>query len=290
MDQPSIEVATDGAAHAALVVERVRRSGSSFTLGMRLLEPRRRMAMFAVYAFCREVDDIADGPGSPAERQRQLAAWRGEIASLYGGRPAFPLAQALIGPVAEFDLQQADLLAVIDGVAMDAREEMVRPDLATLDLYCDRVACAVGRLSVRIFGGFTAQSLVVADSLGRALQLTNILRDVAEDAQIGRLYMPDELLDAHGIDGRDPRAVLAHPALPLVCRDLGAMARRHFAAAWAAMDGCSHRAMRPAALMGAVYQILLDRLEAANWLPTQQTVRVPRVLKIWCALRYGLFW
>ena len=258
-------------------------TGSSFYWAMRLMSRPRRNAMYAIYAFCREVDDIADdGPFTQEQRRRQLAEWRDEIARLYAGVPRDPLAVALVGPVAEFGLEQADFLAVIDGVEMDARDEMVRPSLAQLDLYCDHVASAVGRLSVRVFGDFQPRCLQVADSLGRALQLTNILRDLDEDAARGRLYLPDELLATHGIAGKDPRAVLAHPALSLVRRDLAAIARSHFAAAHAAMAGCSRRAMRPAALMGAIYGAILDRLEAGR------PVRISTPAKMWYALRHGL--
>jgi presqualene diphosphate synthase len=271
-----------------LVAARVRQSKTSFYWAMRMLDRPRRLAMYAVYAFCREVDDIADEPGDPDEKQRGLDQWRQDVAMLYqGGLPGNPLARALAGPIRTYDLQQADFLAVIDGCEMDAWEPVVRPAAAVLDLYCDRVAGAVGRLSVRVFGDYTPRCLDVADSLGRALQLTNILRDVREDAGMGRLYLPDELLSAHGIEGRDPAAILAHPALPLVCRELGEAAKRHFAAADAAMAECSPRAMRPAVLMRAMYGELLKRSEAGGWLPPER-VRIPTGLKIWYVLRYGV--
>lgn len=273
---------------ATMVVERVRSAGSSFYWGMRLLDRHRRMAMYAVYAFCRDIDDIADEGGTPAQKLAGLEGWRAEIDAVYAGRPTLPLARALTGPVRDFGLPAADFVAVIDGCAMDARDEMRRPSTAALDLYCDRVACAVGRLSVRIFGEPGPTGLKVADSLGRALQLTNILRDLREDAAMGRLYLPDELLSAHGIAGADPDAVLAHPALPAACAELGAQARRHFDDAGRAMAACSRHAMRPAALMGAMYRDLLERCAASGWTPAEEPVRVPSARKMWYVLRHGL--
>jgi phytoene synthase len=270
------------------ISERVRQSGSSFYWAMRLMGEARRQAMYAIYAFCREIDDIADGEDSPAERLRRLEQWREQVEAVYGGNPSDPLAAALVAPVAAFDLQKPDFLAVIDGCAMDAREEMVRPSAAVLDLYCDRVACAVGRLSVRVFGCASARAMEVADHLGRALQLTNILRDVGEDAARGRLYLPDELLSAHGIRSADPRTVLADPSLAYVCQDLAGTARAHFAAAAAALAGCPRRPMRPAVLMMALYRGLLDRLEAGEWRRFDQRLRLPLAVKLWYALRHGV--
>lgn len=274
---------------ARVIEERVRQSGSSFYWGMRVLEAPRRRAMYAVYAFCREIDDIADEEGMlPLERLRRLDAWRDEVGRIFSGGAEHPVARALTGPAAEYRLRPDDLLAVIDGCAMDAEAAVTRPSLAVLDLYCDRVACAVGRLSVRVFGPWTPRCDDVAAALGRALQLTNILRDVEEDAGIGRLYLPDELLSAYGIEGDDPAAVLAHPALPLVQRDLAVLARRAFAEADLAMAGCPRPTMRPAALMRSTYRAILDRLEAGGWRRGGGRVRLPVGLKLWYAVRHGL--
>ena len=149
---------------------------------MRLLPRDRRHGMYAVYAFCREVDDIADGDRPVAHKLAALAAWRDEIEALYAGRPRHLVARALHEPVRRYRLRREDFLAVVDGMEMDARDDIRAPDLATLDLYCARVASAVGHLSVHIFGDPSEMAHRVADSLGRALQLTNILRDLDEDA------------------------------------------------------------------------------------------------------------
>lgn len=267
---------------------RVRAAGTSFYWGMRLLETPRRYGMYAIYAFCREVDDIADEPGDPADKRHRLGWWREEIARLYQGAPTHPVTRALQGPIREYELPQADFIAVIDGCEMDGDNAMVRPSLARLELYCDRVAAAVGRLSVRVFGESRPQGQRVANATGMALQLTNILRDVAVDAEIGRLYLPDELLSAHGIASRDPAEVLAHPALAAACRELAETARRHFAESDAAMATCSHRAMRPATLMKEMYRGVFRRLEAEGFQPRLPPVRMPTGAKLWCVLRYGL--
>ncbi len=271
-----------------MVAEAVRASGSSFYWGMRLLSRPRRFAMYAVYAFCREVDDIADEPGEPETKRRQLAEWRVELDRLYAGAPTHPIAVALVGPVAAYGLPKEDFLAVVDGCEMDGRNQMVRPDMATLNLYCDRVACAVGRLSVRVFGELRPRSLDVANATGMALQLTNILRDVAVDARIGRLYLPDELLAAHGIAESDPMAVLAHPNLTRVCRDLGAIAAGYFEASDRAMAECSRAAMRPATLMKEMYRGIFHQVETQGFVPRDPPVKVSKGFKLWCILRHGL--
>lgn len=281
-------IAVDPALYEQMAAK-VKASGSSFYWGMRLLELPRRFGMYAVYAFCREVDDIADEPGDPVEKRRQLEWWRVEIGRLYAGQPVtHPVLVALAGPVAEYKLPQEDFLAVIDGCEMDIGTAMVRPTMAALELYCDRVASAVGRLSVRVFGEDRPQGQAVANATGMALQLTNILRDVAVDAEIGRLYLPDEVLSAHGIDSHDPKEVLTHPALVAVCRDIAQIAAQHFAASDRAMLECARRTMRPATLMKEMYRGIYHRLEAEGFQPRLPPVRLPAGAKLWCVLRHGL--
>jgi squalene synthase HpnD len=283
-----MSVAATPDADLAVAIERTGASGSSFYTAMRLLPVERRNAMFAVYAFCRDVDDIADEPAPAETKSRELALWRREIEAIYAGRPAEkPLARALGGPVQRFGLLKQDFLAMIDGMAMDAERDIRAPSLAELDLYCARVAGAVGRLSVRIFGTWEQRADDVADHLGRALQLTNILRDLDEDAARGRLYLPRELLVKHGIAGDDPEAVLAHPALSAVCAEIAALARTDFQAAERAMAECRRAAMRPALMMAGVYRALLDRLERRGWAPPRAPVEVPTLVKLWIALSRG---
>ena len=207
--------------------------------------------------------------------------------ALYAGRAEAAVERVLLRAIAAYDLRQADFDAVIDGMQMDAETAIVAPDLATLDLYCDRVAAAVGRLSVRAFGDGSDNAQRVAWSLGRALQLTNILRDVAEDAGRDRLYLPRDYLDDAGVP-HDPHAALGHPAIAAVCARLAQDAHRHFDEAHAAMARCDPRAMKPARVMGASYAAILDRLEARGWTRLQQPVRVPKWRKLWIAFRYGV--
>jgi presqualene diphosphate synthase len=276
-------------ADLAAAIERAGTAKSSFYTAMKLLPAERRHAMFAIYAFCRDVDDIADEPAPAGTKSEQLDLWRGEIDALYAGRtPSKPLARALAGPIRRFDLLHRDFAAVIDGMAMDAARDIQAPDLVELDLYCARVAGAVGRLSVRVFGASEPRADDVADHLGRALQLTNILRDLDEDAERGRLYLPRELLVKHGIDIEDPATVLAHPALSAVCTELAALARQHYRAAKAAMAECRRAPLRPARVMAGVYRALLDRLERRGWAAPRAVVKVPKRVKLWIAFSRGV--
>jgi len=264
----------------------VRAAGTSFYRGMRVLPPDRRHAMYAIYAFCRIVDDIADEPGEFSAKLPELRSWRRRVAGLYQGQADSPVTRVLVRAVAAFRLREADFLAVIDGMRMDAEAAIVAPDLATLDLYCDRVAGAVGRLSVRAFGDASTAADEVARALGQALQLTNILRDVHEDAGRGRLYLPREWLDEAGVPPH-PALALASPGLARVCERVAARARARFAEAEAAMARCDRRAMRPARLMGATYAAVLARLERRGWGRLERPAKLPTWEKLWIAVRHG---
>ncbi len=263
----------------------VRAAGTSFYRGMRILPPDRRQAMYAIYAFCRLVDDVADEPAPVEAKQAGLGRWRDRVATVYAGAGEDAVTRVLVAAVQQFDLRQQDFQAVIDGMQMDAETVIVAPDLETLDLYCDRVAAAVGRLSVRAFGDSSAHADDVAFSLGRALQLTNILRDLAEDASRGRLYLPREWLDDAGVP-RDPALALASPNLSQVCKRMLDEARRRFSLAHEAMAACDERAMRPARLMGATYSALLDRLERRGWTDLDRPAKLPKWQKLWIAARF----
>jgi phytoene synthase len=272
---------------------RVQTAGSSFYWAMRFVPRAKSDALFAIYAFCREVDDIADGDLPAPEKVTALAAWQRRIDRLYeDGAADHPIARALAPAIERFGLDRADFAAVIAGMEMDANGPIVAPDLATLDLYCDRVASAVGRLCVCVFGEPNPNGMRVADRLGRALQLTNILRDVAEDALIGRLYLPSEYLDAAGVLVTTPLDVLRHPFITRVTAPVGALATQAFADAETALAACDARAMRPANVMMRVYRHTLERLRADAW-----RVRRPakgfaktyqRAEKLVLALYYGL--
>src|SRR5512132_2750685 len=224
-----ISATTSAVPPLTYVEQLVRESGSSFYWAMRFLPMEKRRAMFAVYAFCRQVDDIADEPGQIAAKRRALGGWRQEIERLYAGIADRPVAAALLRPVERFDLRKQDFLAVIDGMEMDAAERIRIADMEELHRYCDRVACAVGRLSVRIFGVPQPTGDLLASALGEALQLTNILRDLKEDARGDRLYLPADLLREYGVClGSDANAMLHNNAIPDICEELAAMAALKF--------------------------------------------------------------
>jgi presqualene diphosphate synthase len=263
-------------------------SGTSFYWGMRLLPAAKREAMFAIYAFCREVDDIADSEALSGSKQAELALWRAEVDALYAGRPSRPTALALAEPIERFALPRAEFDAMIDGMEMDASEAMRAPPMAKLERYCRCVAGAVGVLSVRVFGARAPDRDPGAVALGHALQLTNILRDLVEDASFGRLYLPRELLDRHGITSDDPARVLRDPTLPAICRELAARAAAWFDAAdrWLAQE--DRRQVRPALIMRAVYRRTLERLIAKDWQQLDPPVRLGKAERLWVALRHGL--
>jgi presqualene diphosphate synthase len=261
-----------------------RASRSSFYLGMRILPPAQREAMFEIYSFCRAVDDIADDPGPRQGRREQLAQWRADIDALY--RCAAPRQLAgLASAVRTFTLQREDFLAVIDGMEMDVVADIRAPDWPTLDLYCDRVACAVGRLSVRVFGMEAESGRALAHHLGRALQLTNILRDLDEDASLGRLYLPREILQAHGITATNPAEVLAQPAIGEACADIVELANKHFGEADAIMAHSPRRVVRAPRIMGHAYRVILESLVARGFTPPRPAVRLPRVKLLGIVLR-----
>jgi squalene synthase HpnD len=270
---------TVDADNAALQVQVSR---SSFYTAMRIMPQAEREAMFAIYKFCRLVDDIADdGTRARPQRAAELDVWRSDLAALYDGKPAGHAA-FLAQPVKAFGLRQADFLAVIDGMAMDVAEDIRAPDLATLDLYCDRVAAAVGRLSTRIFGMDEKPGLELAHELGRALQLTNILRDLDEDAEMGRLYLPSELLKQAGIATTDPNAAIADPRVDSACRALAARTLAHFAAADRLLRSRPRGRLLAPKMMEAVYRAMLKDMLAEGWAPPRRRVRIakPRLLLI----------
>ncbi|MEK9752772.1 MAG: presqualene diphosphate synthase HpnD [Rhodospirillaceae bacterium] len=276
----------DPAAHAEAVV---RRAGTSFYWAMRRMPERHRRAMFAVYAFCREVDDIADEPGEENAKRLALGNWRGEIERLYGGHPRGLTAQALLPAVEQFELAKEDFLAVIAGMEMDAGTRTRIADMDELTLYCDRVACAVGRLSTRVFGLDAETGRRLAFAEGMALQLTNILRDVVEDAQRGRLYLPADVLAAHDIiETDDLKQVLAHPRLHQVCEVLAGVAEHQFADALALAATCDPARVRPAMMMLQVYRRILERLQWRGWHDLGRPVSLSKLTKLWVAFRYGV--
>lgn len=263
-------------------------SGSSFYAAMRILPQEQREAMFQIYSFCRQVDDIADSDGPREQRLAALQQWREDIEALYQGRPPARL-HDYVASVERFGLGREDFLAVVDGMEMDVPQDIRAPDLATLDLYCDRVASAVGRLSVRVFGLPREDGIQLAHHLGRALQLTNILRDIDEDAAIGRLYLPKEELMRAGISSTEPLQVAADPAVPKVCAPLVDRARNHFATSDEIMARNSRRAVRAPRIMSKYYGSILALLVARGFANPRTPVRLNKMARIAILLRYAIF-
>jgi phytoene synthase len=262
--------------------------GSSFYSAMKLMPREEREAMFAIYAFCRMVDDIADdGVGTREERFAALTKWRRDLEALYAGGPAVESA-FLKGAVTRYRLRKEDFLAVIDGMAMDAAEDIRAPDWATLDLYCDRVASAVGRLSVRVFGVGEQDGVALAHHLGRALQLTNILRDIDEDAEIGRLYLPQEELRRAGIASINPKAALTSAALGQVCDAVAERALCHFKEADTIMARNPRRTVKAPRIMEEVYRVMLQGMMARGWAPPRTRVSVSGLRLSWIAVQYAI--
>ncbi|MGE5534992.1 MAG: presqualene diphosphate synthase HpnD [Acidobacteriota bacterium] len=263
-----------------------RAGGSSFYFAMRLLPREQREAMFEIYSFCKSVDDIADGSAPRAIRMQQLADWRARIDALYRGVVPAGL-EGLARTIARFFLRKDDFLTVIEGMEMDAAEDIRAPSLERLDYYCDCVASAVGRLSVRVFGMAEEDGILLAHHLGRALQLTNILRDIDEDADVGRLYLPKEALDQAGIITTEPKAAASHPALGEACKVVVDVARGHFAKADDVLARSPRRATRAPRIMEAAYRRMLEDMIARGWSPPRTRVHIskPNLLRI--ALRHA---
>ena len=263
-------------------------AGSSFYSAMRLMPKAERDAMFAIYAFCRAVDDIADdGVGTRSERAERLTQWRRDLDALYqGGSPV--LSTFLAPHVQGYRLRQEDFLAVIDGMEMDVDRDIRAPDLATLDLYCERVASAVGRLSTKVFGMDDGPGFELAHHLGRALQLTNILRDLDEDAGIGRLYLPREYLLEAGITTDDPALAVAIPSVDHTCRTVARLAHTHYRMAAEIMARRPKGNLRAPRLMGAVYSAILSKMEKQGWAPPRARAKIGKTELLMIVLRHGL--
>jgi phytoene synthase len=263
-----------------------RAGGSSFYLAMRILRREQREAMFEIYSFCRAVDDIADSSTPHAQRVDDLLVWRKDIDSLYSGSIP-PKLEHLARIISRYALRKDDFLAVIDGVEMDARADIQAPSFNQLDLYCDCVASAVGRLSVRIFGMDDENGVTLAYHLGRALQLTNILRDIDEDAAIGRLYLPQEALRLAGITSTNPASVMEEPRLGEACIVVAERAREHYAKANEIMSRCARRVVRAPKIMGGVYRQMLEGMISRGWARPRSRVHINKPRLIWIALRHA---
>lgn len=275
--------------HNAHTAQIVRASGTSFAAGMRILPRDRRAAMYAIYAFCRTVDDIADGDLPVWRKLALLTAWRRELDRIHAGRPGSIIGRALVEAIARFDLPRDEFVRMLDGMEMDARGPIVAPTARELSDYIRCVAGSVGLLSMRAFGAWCGgPSIRFGLSLAEALQLTNILRDIEEDAGVGRLYLPAEALARAGIPASP--AAAADPRLPAVCAELGARAFDCFAAARAEIGAHRRLNLAPALMMMGPYRGYLDMMAARGWqrgAPVRMGGRRKALLGLACILWPG---
>jgi phytoene synthase len=263
-------------------------SGSSFYYSFLFLPPERRRAITALYAYCREVDDVVDEMQDPAVARAKLAWWADEIGRLYAGDPQHPVARALAPHLAVFGIRRDSLLLVLEGMAMDLQRNRYL-DYATLARYCHNVAGVVGELSAGIFGASDERTYEYARKLGLALQLTNIIRDVGEDARRGRVYLPLDELQRHGVRVDDLLAGrYVDGYLPLM-RSQAQRARDVYAEALASLPAADRRAQRPGLIMGAIYATLLDEIEREGFRVLHQRVALTPLRKLWIAWRTWVF-
>jgi phytoene synthase len=281
-----------------LAARLTRKSRSNFYYAFLTLPRRRRDALYAVYAFCRTVDDIADlgderGVDRAAQRT-ELERWRRDVGRCYepGGRPEHPIAAGLARAVSEFAIPREALLAIIDGVEMDL--DQVRYETAEdLYPYCYRVASAVGLCCIEIFGYTDPRAREYAVNLGTALQLTNIMRDVGADARAGRVYVPQEDLRKFGVTTEDLRAGRYSDEFVSLMRHQAARARQFYRAARDAFPTVDARSLVAAEIMGRIYRALLDEIEARGFRVFQERVTVPTgrklaiALRCWASVRFG---
>lgn len=264
--------------------QKAARSGSSFYYAFRFLDPQRRRAIIALYAFCREVDDVVDECREPAVAHAKLDWWREEIGLLFEGRPRHPITQALAPHVETFDLSKEYFEEIIDGMQMDLDYDAY-PDFATLSLYCYRAASVVGLLSARIFGFSDRRTLKYAHDLGMALQLTNILRDVHEDAMRGRVYIPLEELERFDVKPEDFRINLTRDSHRELFSFQAARAREYYEKADAHLPADDRYAQRPGLIMAAIYRALLEEIERDGFRVLEHRVHLTPLRKLWIAWR-----
>jgi len=266
---------------------KVAESGSNLVAAFKILEPQPRAAIMALYAFCREVDDIVDECKEPDLARIKLAWWREEIGRLFDGGPQHPVGKALAPTVAVHDLPQSQFLEIIAGCEMDLLQNRYA-GWQDLELYCDRVAGAVGRLSARIFGEVNEAVLEYATLLGRALQYTNIIRDVGDDARRGRIYIPAEALHQFGVDAAGILRFEHSAAFQSVMADMARRAHNLYDQALARLPRDQRSAQRPGLIMAAIYRELLRLVESESFQVLNQRISVAPARKLWLAWKASL--
>ena len=259
-------------------------SGSSFYYSFLFLPPDRRRAITALYAFCREVDDAVDEPSDPSAARATLAWWRAEVRRLYAGEPQHPVTRALARWIEPFAIGEVQLNEIMDGMEMDLAQTRYL-DFTALKLYCHRVAGVVGILAAGIFGYRNAATLAYADRLGLAFQLTNIIRDVGEDARKNRVYLPMEELKEFGVTIADILDARHTENFVRLMRLQADRARRCYDEALALLPAEDRAAQLPGLIMAAIYRTLLDEISADNFQVLKQRVALTPVRKLWIAWR-----
>jgi len=264
--------------------EKAAHSGSSFYYSFLFLPPERRRAITALYAFCREVDDAVDEPSDPSAARATLAWWRGEVEQLFAGNPQHPVTRALAPMIEPFGITQARLSEIMDGMEMDLNQSRYL-NFAGLQLYCHRVAGVVGALAAGIFGYRNAKTLEYAEKLGLAFQLTNIIRDVGEDARKNRIYLPLDELQEHGVTAADILKASHTESFVRLMRFQAERARRCYDEALALLPAEDRRAQRPGLMMAAIYRALLDEIAGDNYRVLEQRTALTPIRKLWIAWR-----
>lgn len=264
--------------------DKAAKSGSSFYYSFLFLPPQQRQAIIALYAFCREVDDVVDECSDPSLASNKLEWWRAEITNLFNGNATHPVTQALQTSIKQFDLPQEHFIEIIDGMAMDL-EEFTYASFKDLSLYCYRVASVVGLMAAEIFGYQDRQTLKYAHNLGMAFQLTNILRDVAEDAARGRIYIPQDELQRFNVSQDE---ILDHKMSDNARQLLAFQAKRaheYYQKAFELLPEADRYSQRSGIIMAAIYQETLKEIENDNYRVLDQRISLTPLRKLWIAWR-----
>jgi len=268
--------------------EKAAKSGSSFYYSFLFLPRERRAAITALYAFCREVDDIADECSDATLARTKLEWWRMELARTFAGQPSHPVSQALLPAIRSYDLAREQLEEIIDGMEMDL-QHVRYTDFKALQLYCYRVAAVVGQLAAAIFGYSERDTLKYAHDLGLAFQLTNIIRDVGEDARRNRIYLPQDELARFGVTDSDILAGHSSAAFRALMAYQVARARTFYQQALSELSATDRRGQRPGLVMAAIYQTLLNEIENDDYQVLDRRISLTPVRKLWIAWRTWIF-
>lgn len=269
------------------VQQKAASSGSSFYYAFLFLPPQRRSAITAFYAFCREVDDVVDECSDPQLAAIKLSWWKTELDRLFEDSPEHPVTKALLPRIKEHELPRLHFDEIVAGVEMDLHQNRYA-DWESLNQYCDRVAGAVGLLSARIFGTVSQETLRYAILLGRALQYTNIIRDVGDDARRGRIYLPVQAMQEHRLDPASVLRLEPSDSLTALLKDMTARTHALYNEALATLPKREHAAQRPGLIMAAVYRELLRLVESESFAVLNQRISVAPARKLWLAWRTSI--